>query len=235
MKLAFMHIPKTGGISVERAVAASVPDLNTCPAYYTKEYAGKTFADMPDYDFYKGHFDFDFMASIPDDYVKVVVVRRPVDLLLSLYNHIGSRQKHRLHEAVNAPDATFAKVLADNHGLTNTLSKYLLGSTRYKEMMATEGKRAERAEAAVAQVRQHLATFHVIGLTNKLPDFVTRVADKVGRPLNRPRKENKNPGTLLSKDKMSKEDVAAAQRATWLDRPVHRMIIETAFKAEPVA
>ena len=148
VKIAFMHIPKTGGISVERSIAAAVPaDATTCPTYFAPDYAGKTYDDVPGYDIYHGHFDFGFLKTVPDTYKRVIVLRQPADQILSLCNHIASRKEHALHE--EAQGSSLAELLNNNHSLHNQMTKHLLGKAHFKEVMLGKGAVKDKVAAVM--------------------------------------------------------------------------------------
>ncbi|MGB6229750.1 MAG: sulfotransferase family 2 domain-containing protein [Litorimonas sp.] len=225
MKLAFMHIPKTGGISLERAIMSGLDEAEVCDAYYPAEFAKKTYADMPDYALYQGHFNFDFVATLPDDYRKITVVRKPEDLLLSLYNHIASRPAHAHHEEANSDGMTFAKFVDSKTSMRNTLSKYLLGADAYKAIWNDSGKPVkDRVDEAVEQVKKNLASFDAIGLTPRLNGFASEVSKLVDREIPTPKRENANATIAMERDQLTQADKDVIARATRLDRPVFKMI-----------
>lgn len=226
MKLAFMHIPKTGGIATERVIlAACGADLSVCPVYQPPEYDGKTYADYPDHAFYQGHFRMDFLDTLPKDYLKVTVLRPPQDLVLSLYNHIASRPAHALHEAANAEGASFAGLISGNAGLQNIQTKYVLGRVAYRDICLDETRKpAERVEAMLEVARENLKKFDLIGCTPRLGDFIADLGPLTGKDLPAPKRENQNKFSAQTADALTEEDQAAIRRATWADRPLYKMV-----------
>jgi hypothetical protein len=222
MKLAFLHIPKTGGISVEDAIAGSFPELSVCPTYFPADWLGKTFAEVGGYDVYKGHFDMDFAATLPEDYVKAVVVRKPADLLVSLFNHVATRPNHRMHETAAGTPETFPTLLAEK-SFHNILAKYLIGRRTYKEITTSAGSRRQKIDRAVDATRRSLDTFDVIGVTPRLGDFVNRLAERLDASIKAPGWKNKSPAALVDGKALTAEQTAAIERATWLDRPIFTM------------
>jgi len=229
MKLAFLHIPKTGGVSVESAIERAADGLSVCSLYQPGEFLGKTYMDVPGFGFYKGHFDVDFLSGFPNDFVKAVVVRRPVDQVLSLCNHIASRKAHRLH--AEAQGKSLAQLLDIGKGTYNQLTKYLLGRDKYQEICLNDAaSRPDRVEAAIAAVRENLKAFDVIGMTSHLGAFVKELGEKTGADLRPPHKENINKSTIYSRDELTDEDMEALNKATWVDRPVFKMIWDEILK-----
>lgn len=222
-KLAFLHIPKTGGISVERAVARALPDPEaTCPTYYVPDYIGKTFADMPDYRFYKGHFDFDFLKSVPEDYVRAVVLRHPIDRTLSICNHIASRPKHALHD--QAKGVPLAEFLGSNPQLGNQMTQYILGTSRFDALLAAPIPKDEKIQRAGADAVTNLASFDVIGVTARLNRFIRDLAQKTGLAIPAPKVENTNAFITFKSENLDAADKAMLRQVTWLDRPVYQTL-----------
>jgi hypothetical protein len=219
-----MHIPKCGGIAVERAIErAAGGSLAVCPLYMPAELDAKAYGDLPGYDFYKGHFKYNFLASLPADYLRTVVVRRPLDQLLSLCNHIAGRPEHAMHEAVQG--MTLAQLLRHSSGNHNLLSKYVLGSARFREICFQRRRsRAERVAMAVAEAHRNLTAVDVIGVTSRLAAFVAEVGRRTGIAVAAPRRENANKVTTYRREELSDDDAAALQDASWVDRPVFQMI-----------
>lgn len=228
-KLAFMHIPKTGGISTEKVILETLDDgpegLKVCPAYHAPDYRGKSYDDLPGYDFYQGHFRQPFAASLPDDVLKITLVRPPLDLLLSLYNHIASRPAHALHAAANAPGASFASLITAQADLQNIQARYILGHDAYAEICQdSDAPRPKRVAAMLEVARENLKVFDLIGTTPRLGRFVVELGKLVGRDFPAPPRANQNKTITLTRDRMSEADTKAMQEATWADRPLYKMI-----------
>lgn len=232
MKIAFMHIPKTGGISIERSLRAGLSSqTTTCPAYFAPEYEGRTYADLPGYGVYQGHFDMDFLRSVPADYLRLIVLRNPQEQVLSLCNHIASRPKHKLFE--QAQGATLAELLDNNKSLHNLMARYLLGRCRYREILETGRPPKEKLELAREEVLLNLGSFDLIGVTARIGQFIRRAQSLIDTPLPAPKRENRNPFITYSPENLSEADQKALQHASWADRPLFREIWRAGLIPDP--
>lgn len=223
MKIAFMHIPKTGGISVERSLASAVASgTSTCPTYFAPEYDNKTFDDLPDFDIYHGHFDFGFLKTLPNTYKRIVVLRQPADQILSLCNHIASREEHALHE--KAQGTSLAELLTKNPSLHNQITKHLLGKLRFRNLVKSQKNTKDRVKVMVPEALANVKTFDIIGITPRLNRFVQETGKALGLDLPAPLRENKNKFTTYKAEDLSDEDRKALRHACWADRPVYRAV-----------
>lgn len=225
-----MHIPKTGGTSAETAILDKLGEhMTVCPIYHAAQYRGKTAADIPGYDFYNGHFQYPFAAGLPADVLKVTLVRPPQDLTLSLFNHIAGRPAHALHAAARAQGLSFPRLIAGEQSLHNTQAKYIIGRAAYREICLKGNRgRQHRVAQVLDLARRHLSQFDLVGTTPRLGSFITRLGVLLETELPAPGHSNRTRVTTLRKRMMTDADWAAMRDATWVDRPLYKMI-ETEF------
>jgi hypothetical protein len=178
-KLAFLHIPKSGGVSIEQVLKKHFSHDTVAPYYFPHEYAKLDKAAVAvQYRLIIGHFDYDLIKQLDRTFTKAVLFREPLQLVVSLYNHAASRPAHRLHAAISSGELPFAKFCRVG-GANNILSKYLLGRSVYFELTAN-GLNEEVIEKAVATARAHLGEFDCIGMLNEIDRFGRMLSSAVG-------------------------------------------------------
>jgi hypothetical protein len=96
----FLHIAKTGGVSVETLIRNNIPTERINPGG-PDDFIGTS--DWPNIDRYKYHFSHQplyLRSALPGPLWTFTFLRDPVDRLVSAYNHILRDPRHRLHAVV---------------------------------------------------------------------------------------------------------------------------------------
>lgn len=93
--LAFIHLPKTGGTTLNSLLSTYFPKQRICPERYGRLHLYSP-AQLANYDFFSGHFDYFSTKFIPRRRVRCVsLFRDPSDRLISWYRFF------RAHPATN--------------------------------------------------------------------------------------------------------------------------------------
>jgi hypothetical protein len=110
--LLFVHVPKTGGISLYTALA-QVASLKPAIRFAanTKEmreqYLGMDVKELRRHRIISGHFPLPFFLKRPiEDYQIITVLRSPVDRELSAYFYLKTAEKHPRYEAMKGVSLT---------------------------------------------------------------------------------------------------------------------------------
>jgi hypothetical protein len=189
----FLHIPKTGGVSMTNYLSSLFRQDEICPLppgdgrwrsadgrwYYTK-------SDVESYRFFHGHFDVDFIDMIDPVGLKIIILREPRARLLSLYDFWRSlsdtwAEEHLANAPVNpvryAKMVSFSEFVHTENpwiyeAISNAATRQLLGH-RFDGLAADE-----RGAAQVAFAR--LQSFDWFDLTERLTHSFPELARKLG-------------------------------------------------------
>lgn len=99
-KILFVHIPKSGGMSLYNALADAVGGRYSIRFYSASEEQQSKYLAMNDkvlrkYSLISGHFSFPFFLKQPiSDYKAITILRDPVDRELSAYFYMKTYQEH---------------------------------------------------------------------------------------------------------------------------------------------
>jgi hypothetical protein len=190
----FFHVMKCGGTSVRAGLAAAATPRSGAQAVFeldgtaAKAAAGGTDADnwafrdallhyvleaMPP-SVVLGHFRYrDRHEALAEAAHFVTVLREPVDRIVSLYKY------RRFKEGVDVPvSMSFAEYLDSR--------RWSKEGHAYVDTFCGTAGLDPRSDEAVAAAVRNLGRFAVIGFTDRLDSFSSRVAARIGRPVSIP-------------------------------------------------
>jgi hypothetical protein len=181
----FMHLPKTGGNSVYQVITRHVPSLRICPSPRLGVWDHQL--DHPqNYDFYAGHFDYDFFDVIGRGALKLTMVRHPVARMVSLYDYwrgFAAEQISDISKEVPDNGPLFASSVdfetfvgcptpfVRTH-TENGLTRQLLGRS-YNELKPKPGEMIDKAHRL-------LSTFSWVGVTENFEKSIRPLSDLLG-------------------------------------------------------
>jgi Sulfotransferase family len=195
-KLVFLHMPKTGGTSLHRTIAAAFAPGEICPERLGElhRYSAE---ELARYRFFSGHYDFDDIARIPGRKFVFTVLRPPKERVLSLYR-FWRRHTAEFIEAHAPAGPRFAR----EHGLLeflrsasepprgdidNFVARRLAGSVEVTPEGAftrTEDGRARPISGmeVVELALRNLRSLDLVGFADRLDDTYAGVAAAFGLP-----------------------------------------------------
>jgi hypothetical protein len=89
--LFFMHIPRTGGVSLLQYLDQKFPRAAICPAHEMFEFEQlKQQNDLSGYSSYRGHFGIDLPRQIDPNPCVITFLRRPIARVFSIWRHLRS-------------------------------------------------------------------------------------------------------------------------------------------------
>ena len=221
-KVAFLHVPKCGGVSVESQLKKCFAPSEVAPLYFPHEYKEvKDKAKLQSYSLVIGHFDHDVLELLGPAYVKAILFREPLARAVSLYNHAASRQKHALHETIARGEMPFVK-FCKLGSTRNTLSKYLLGRGNFART-AAERPLNVAIRNVVELANEHLGHFDCVGMLYEMERFHKLLSDVTGMHLEPFKKTNSSPSTVCV-DSLTPEESTAFEATNVFDIEVYQAI-----------
>jgi Sulfotransferase family len=185
LPLGFMHLPKTGGISVRGVITSHLPSLRIAPSpklgiwELTPDHIGR-------YDLYSGHFEYRFFDKIGNQVLKLTMLRHPLRRMVSLYDYwrgFTDGAISAITEEIPDNGPLFASSVdfyefirnptpfVRTH-VENGLTRQLLG----KSYNASPSNYS----AMVHEAKRRLCTFDWIGITERFDASIQELAKRVG-------------------------------------------------------
>ncbi len=84
--IVYIHIPKTGGSSVDAFLAQHLSDLKFCPAKFYPDLRKYSQSELSQFDVFSGHFGVGDSDNIKNPRF-ITVIRHPVERVVSLYTY----------------------------------------------------------------------------------------------------------------------------------------------------
>jgi len=173
----FLHIPKTAGTSLQKAIELFYERDEYFCIYDDEERPGMaafqklTDAKKRDVKIFMGHFYFGLHENIPQPCTYFTILRNPIDRVISLHGHIkslpctSSDQKFKNKWEAARKMSLEEFVASDILPIMHNQQVILLSNLVSKKGEAT----AESLEKAKSNLKEH---FSVIGLTERLDETV---------------------------------------------------------------
>jgi hypothetical protein len=109
-RIAFIHIPKSGGTSLRETLASAVPAALVCPERFN-HLRDWTLGELSRFTLFSGHFDYQSCRALPGRNTKIVtLLRAPKARLMSLYYFLKAHRQE-VAEAENLNLALLARRL----------------------------------------------------------------------------------------------------------------------------
>lgn len=231
-----MHIPKSGGITVERSLKVAFPDARVCPRYNVPEYREYRYSAADSYDLYLGHFNDDFMRTLPAECIRTLVVRDPLARLVSQYNHIGTRDAMKTHTHLSrrhtqfaSGNMSFSQAVRKLGGFKNLITRFIVGHSEYYRILKNTPD-TEVIRVFKAAVRRKLAEFHVVGLTEDLAAFGMGISRAIGRNVDITGHHNRNPASLIEAKDLTDRDISVFAKNNSVDLATYALIKQRDFE-----
>jgi hypothetical protein len=153
----FMHVPKTGGVSLSAFLGGMFSAEDICPAPTGDGRWRHNPQDVAGFRFFTGHFDVDFIDALDPAGFKMTILRNPRDRIVSVYDFwrsVSPEWSARLSDIDEdapsyAKSVDFSTFLASDkywvvEGISNSMARQLLGA-QYVRIADNESKAARAA------------------------------------------------------------------------------------------
>lgn len=170
-KILFIHIPKTGGVSIEQALGR-LTNVEPCPIYISEEFF--ELKEPEHYNFFHGHLEYFLHDFIKPDFT-FTILRNPIERAVSAFEHIARDNHHIAHPLyLEAPD--IIRALSHNklkQHFSNAMTLFLglrpeLRKFRTARQALNHARNNYSAENLLSNAKKALEEMDFIGFTESL-------------------------------------------------------------------
>ncbi|MCC9601113.1 sulfotransferase family protein [Stieleria sp. JC731] len=172
-KIAFDHLPKCGGSSLNHFLESNFlwrQTFSTCgsfPRTSIEKFHSLSEQQRQSYRLIKGHLVNQLFGLISDDFLKITILRDPVDRIVSHYFYVKRRPTHYLYPRIEKEAISLEEFVS--LGLSDELSNwYTLHFSGWSETAASENPKGA-VDAAFSSV---VNTYNVVGFLDRYDRFV---------------------------------------------------------------
>ncbi|WP_264739378.1 sulfotransferase family 2 domain-containing protein [Cytobacillus firmus] len=166
--LIFMHIPKTGGMTLKRIIKRQYPDIKILKDITdgkTSEF--KKIVSEKEIQFVFGHLSFGLHMHTNKPCTYVTMMREPIDRVISMYYYVIGKKDHPLHGIV--------KDLLIEEFIDHPDLKVHTNNMQTKRVLGKNSLSPSDLEQAKQNLEEH---FSVIGITEMFDDSVALMKQK---------------------------------------------------------
>ena len=180
-KFCFIHIPKTGGISIRNLLSQMLSGYRLFPAHTLPEFKKReNELKLVDSDLYFGHVQYHFINKFLGNKVRyMTILRSPVDRVLSLYNY----WQEKTDDFMNSHNVPERLKKGPRRAKQQSLEDFLLDETNRSTIsdvqarfLATSSKKWKIPEDLADNALENLKGFSLVGVLELLPLFVKELA-----------------------------------------------------------
>jgi hypothetical protein len=178
--IVFVHIPKTGGVTLKRALKWKYPSRTLYEETLTKplEAFGRVSpSERANARVVMGHVHYGVHEYVPQECEYITVLREPVARVASLYTYVLGHPKHALHADLVHSDSPLEDFLRIDPSVDNHQTRMLSGrgggelTSRSVEPLGPD---------ALEEAKRNLERFLVVGLTERFDETFILIRRALG-------------------------------------------------------
>ncbi len=233
--LFFMHIPKTGGVSLISLLSSHFRQGEIFPLHSVaswEEFESFPPEQLASYRLIRGHFKFgpfdrQVFRYFCQNPLILTMLRDPVARTISAYRYVKREPRARIHEEVLSKQMSLHDYVhyPPYYGrIANLQTRMVLGAVRGVPNRAND-PHALSDEALLFLAKQHLESFAFFGLTERFEDSVRLLNHTFGwQPVQQVPSENVAPQPS-SRDSIDPEVLATIEDHTRLDAELYAFAV----------
>jgi Sulfotransferase family len=215
MTIFFMHVPKTGGMTVEEFLKDATGVQSVAPYGREDLIASCLQPDVTRYRIYCSHAPAHVRQILPQPVLSIAWLRDPIDRAISAYNHILREPTHPSHECLTSETHDFESAILH----PQLRSHFLEVITRFfgshvdlrifshctnSAFAASIGARDTAPDKyTFARAKENLRGFHFIGFCERMDRDCRLLGRLLGfNPQVKPKFVNADPGGYLDRPKV---------------------------------
>lgn len=176
----FLHIPKTGGVTLKRSLKWKYPGRLIEEESLTRplaEFERLPLSERASARVVCGHLHYGIHARIPQDCAYITLLREPVARVISYYHYILGHPKHALHADLASSSEPLEEFLRIDPSVDNHQTRMISGhgggelTSRAAEPLDSD---------ALEEAKRNLERFLVVGLTERFDETFILIRRALG-------------------------------------------------------
>ena len=181
----FLHIPKTGGVTLRAALRHKYPGaaLTLHSPRAPERVAEVPFEQRLAARVLTGHLPYGVDRHMPQACEYVTLLREPVARVISTFHHVADHPEHWFHDELVATQMGLLEFVDAEHGPFDNLQTRLISDAMEGDLVVRRPDRIEPTPLgleALAEAKRNLDAFLVVGLTERFDESFLLIRRALG-------------------------------------------------------